>query len=130
MGFFLYFFTYFFLHPLLGVFLFFYTFVGGCMSCYNCRFYSGEGLLPCAVDPSTASNSPMEGCKDWEPNPNPNPTPNPTPTQPQPHILEVLSVLCALIVPPLVLGFLIYRAYNPVEVKHPLEVEVLIIKPE
>ena len=100
------------------------------MSCFNCVFYSGEGLLPCAVNPSTATDSPEEGCKDWEPTPNPTPIQPPLPPQPSYDIKDVISVVCALIVPPLMLGFLIYRAYNPVEVKHPLEVEVLIIKPK
>ena len=103
------------------------------MSCFECRFYSGEGLLPCAVNPFTATDSPELGCREWEPKPKPQPQPQPQlplPQPPQPQTHEIVTVLMALIVPPLLLGFLIYRAYNPVEVKHPLEEEVLIIKPE
>ena len=37
------------------------------MSCYNCRFYTGEDYLACGVDPITASSSPKEGCRDWQP---------------------------------------------------------------
>ena len=37
------------------------------MSCYNCRFYTGEDYLACGVDPITASSSPEEGCRDWQP---------------------------------------------------------------
>jgi len=43
-------------NPFSGVFLFSSTFLGGCMSCYNCFYYSGEQIFPCAVDPITASN--------------------------------------------------------------------------
>ena len=41
------------------------------MSCFKCRFYTGENFLACGVDPITASSSPEEGCRDWQPNPNP-----------------------------------------------------------
>ena len=41
------------------------------MSCFNCRFYTGENFLACGVDPITASSSPEEGCRDWQPDPNP-----------------------------------------------------------
>ena len=37
------------------------------MSCYSCKYYTGEGLLPCGVDPITATSSPEEGCRDWQP---------------------------------------------------------------
>ena len=36
------------------------------MSCYDCNYYTGEPLLPCGVDPITASSSPEEGCSNWE----------------------------------------------------------------
>lgn len=41
------------------------------MSCFDCRFYTGEDYLACGVDPITAANSPELGCRDWQPNPNP-----------------------------------------------------------
>ena len=41
------------------------------MSCFDCRFYTGEDYLACGVDPITASSSPEEGCRDWQANPNP-----------------------------------------------------------
>ena len=37
------------------------------MSCFDCRFYTGEDYLACGVDPITAANSPELGCRDWEP---------------------------------------------------------------
>ena len=36
------------------------------MNCKNCAFFTGEDFLPCAVDPVTATNSPEEGCRDWQ----------------------------------------------------------------
>ena len=41
------------------------------MSCFDCRFYTGEDYLACGVDPITAATSPEEGCRDWQPIPNP-----------------------------------------------------------
>lgn len=41
------------------------------MSCFDCRFYTGEDFLACGVDPITAANSPELGCRDWQPIPNP-----------------------------------------------------------
>ena len=41
------------------------------MSCFDCRFYTGEDYLACGVDPITAANSPELGCRDWQANPNP-----------------------------------------------------------
>ena len=98
------------------------------MRCYNCKYYSRDLFLSCAIDPITASSSPKEGCRDWEPNPTPiTPTQSPSPNHPTSG--EIITVLVALIVPPLLFFYLIYRAYNPVQVHHPLEQEVLIIKP-
>ena len=37
------------------------------MSCFDCRFYTGEDYLACGVDPITAANSPELGCRDWQP---------------------------------------------------------------
>ena len=41
------------------------------MSCYDCKYYTGERALLCAVDPITATSSPEEGCRDWQPAPKP-----------------------------------------------------------
>lgn len=41
------------------------------MSCFDCRFYTGEDFLSCAVNSDVAANSPELGCWDWQPNPNP-----------------------------------------------------------
>ena len=37
------------------------------MSCFDCRYYTGEDYLACGVDPVTAASSPEEGCRDWQP---------------------------------------------------------------
>ena len=41
------------------------------MSCFDCKYFTGEDYLACGVDPITAANSPELGCRDWEQNPNP-----------------------------------------------------------
>ena len=50
--------------------------------CHDCKYYTWEAILPCAVDPMTATNSPREGCRDWEAAPQP-------PQPPQPRRLYV-----------------------------------------
>ena len=37
------------------------------MSCFDCRFYTGEDYLPCTVDRITAAKSPDLGCLQWLP---------------------------------------------------------------
>ena len=41
------------------------------MSCYECRFYTGEDLAACGWNPQIAASSPEEGCWEFQPDPNP-----------------------------------------------------------